>query len=335
MLRVKYYHKIVVVFAFIFSLVMPSSVIHAQAIPQVPTDRNLPLAPDLAIPEEVAQIVQFRESLTPDQISEVQAILDSYEADLQQISNELSTLEASPPLEVVPNVQDRNIFLPSISADGNTQQDQTEVATPTITPEKAAKLRQISLDMADLQSQIDQQIVSVLTSAQSEVYAKNTAEFERVRQAVIRKLEVTSASEQSPSASSDCFYGAYYGAISAYFAYYAHIYGYYDYIYNGNYYSYYGYLYGYYGYDYARSGLLYAGGAYFDVVYGFGYDSNGWSDTAYTNLYYGNYYQYYGYLYAYYSYYYYGTTYGYYSYYYGYYANYYSYYAYYYENYCS
>jgi hypothetical protein len=254
---------------------------------------------------------------------------------LQQISSYLAFLDGSQ------SAKYNKLLLPLVNENGNNANDSAQsLAKPAnlaVTAEKAGKLSQIALRLVAVQTKIDQEVGALLTASQSEVYAKQSAKLKSSGQAVAAKLQTLAAKSQAPAgtdATSDCYYGAYYAAVSNYYGYYGYYYAYYNYYYYGTNYGYYSYLYAYYQYYYLGLGLPLAGGAYFDSLSGFGYDSNGWSNTAYNYLYYAYYYSYYGYLYAYYDYQNTGHTYAYYAYYYEYYSDYYGYYAYYYEYYC-
>lgn len=299
-------------------------------------DADVSLA-DLEVPEEVANTVAWRESLTAEQVAAVQAIVTKYQPQLQAIAESIPTPGGQPS-------SDNAVYLPLIIGD-SAQLAQATTATEKPTDDTAdprelltsaetiAAVRQATADLSALQSQIDQEMAAVLNTDQQARLQTNSATFQKE----LKDIATLADLEAAPQADSDCFNGAYYGAIAHYYAWYAYIYGYYDYIYYGNSYSYYDYLYNYYGYYYTFIGLPYAGGAYFDSYYGFGYDSNDWGpDEAYSYFNNAAYYSYYGGLNGYYSYYYYGSYYGYYGYAYGYsYANTYAYYAYYYSYYCS
>lgn len=320
----------------LLALIVPTNVVQAQATPQAPAD--LSVAPDanLAVPDEVAQVVKSRESLTADQLSKIHAVLDSHKAEFQEVNNALTALESPP------SAQDKKLFLPLLNAGGDAQSQaaaaQSASAPKARSAEKAGQLRQVTVRLLALQNKVDQEVNALLTASQSEVYAKQAAKLQSTGQAMAAKLQA--AATQSPEgaeSTTDCFYGAYYNAYANYYSWLEYYYGYYDYYYYGNgaNYAYYDYLYAYYAYYYVNVALPYAGGAYFDATYGFGYDRGSLSDTAYSYLSSAYYYGYYAYYYGYYSYYYYGSSYGYYSYYYGYYYAYpYEYYAKYYENLC-
>lgn len=322
-------------FLLLLALVVPTNLVQAQSKPQALPDKNV--APSTAtVPDDVAQVVKLRESLTADQQSKMQAILDSHKAELQQISSDLASLEGSP------SAQDKKLFLPLVNANGNNANASAEsLAKPAdmaATPEKAGKLNQITVRLAAVQAKIDQEVGALLTASQSEVYAKQSAKLKSAGQAVATKLQALAANSQAPAGTDDtsgCYYGAYYGAYSSLYAYYGYYYAYYNYVIYGGSYSYNAYYYAYYGYYYFGLGLPLAGGAYFDSAYGSGNYVSSLSSDASTYLYYGYYYDYYGYVYGYNAYYYgSGSTYAYYAYYYSYYGYYYGYnYAYYYENY--
>jgi hypothetical protein len=80
----------------LLALIVPTNVVQAQASPQAPANKLVAPSTTLAVPDEVTQAVKLRASLTAEQISKMQAILDSYKADLQQITTEFTNLEASP-----------------------------------------------------------------------------------------------------------------------------------------------------------------------------------------------------------------------------------------------
>jgi hypothetical protein len=324
-------------FLLLLALVVPTNLVQAQSKPQALPDKNVAPSANLAVPDEVAQVVKLRESLTADQKSKMQAILDSHKAELQQISSDLASLEGSP------SAQDKKLFLPFVNANGNNANASAEsLAKPAdmaATPEKAAKLNQITVRLTAVQAKIDQEVGALLTASQSEVYAKQSAKLKSAGQAVATKLQALAANSKAPAgtdATSDCYYGAYYAAYASLYSYYGYYYAYYNYYYYGGNYGYYSYLYAYYGYYYYGVALPLAGGAYFDSAYGSGNYVNSLSSDAYTYLYYGYYYDYYGYVYGVYAYNNEGShTYAYYAYYYSYYGYYYGYnYAYYYEYYC-
>jgi len=285
-------------FILVLALIVPTNAVFAQATPQAPTDNNR-AAPstDLAVPDEVAEVVKLRESLTAEQISKMQAILDSYKADFQQISSDLASLNGT----LTP--QDKKLFLPLVNANGSANdkaQSQTKAPDVSASVEKVAKMRQIALNLTVVQNKIDQQIATVLTAAQNAVYAKSAAKLKSTGRAVSARLQALTASSQSPDgteSNANCSTGAYYGAIANWYAYYGLVYGFFNYAVWGTTYSYYAYVNAHYGYSYVSTGLLYAGAAYFDSYYGFGYDSNGWSDTATPAFYNANYYGYYAYYY--------------------------------------
>lgn len=314
----------------LLALLVPTNVVQAQAVPQVPNDKNVAPSANLAIPDEVAQAVKLRSSLTAEQISKMQAILESHKEELKQISDYLANLD------ITPSTQDKKLFLPLVNAAGNTQ-SQVKAADLAVTSENAEKLRQITLDMAALQDKIDQQVITVLTPAQNEAYTKSTAKLKSASKVIANKLQAFAA--QSPDgtdALSDCYNGAYWSGYSYFFAYYAQANAFANYIFAGTLNSYYSNLYSRYAFSYAVDGLLHASGAYWDTNVAFGYDSNDWSGLAYNDLVNANYYAYYGYLNGYYSWLDSGktSTLAYNAYYYGYYANYYAYYAYINENNC-
>jgi len=303
-------------FLLLLALVVPTNLVQAQSSPQAPTDKLV--AP--AVPDEVAEVVKLRESLTADQMSKIQAIVASYKAELQQISSDLAGLEAPP------SVEGKKLFLPLVNANGNTQ-SQEKAPDLTITPEKAKELGQITLRLLTLQDKINQEVGAQLTSAQAVVYAKNAAKLKSMGQAIASKVQ-SMATPQSPTetgAQSDCYYAAYYAGYANYWSWYEYYYAYYDYLYYyyyynyGNSYAYYDYIYAYNAYYYTQYGLLYAGAAYWDSYSPWGYDRYNWASTAADNLSSAYSWEYYAYWYGWYSYYYNGSYYGYYSYYYSYY----------------
>lgn len=299
---------------------------------KLPPDAQ-PLADDLEVPEEVAQTVALRQSLTAEQEASIQAILAEYSPQLTAIAEAL-------PVPDTGVVQDSKVFIPFIVAGNQTSVQASTAAAPADTnsaPELVvdeATLQALQASVADLQTlqaEINAKVSAVLTSDQQAQYGP-VAEAQAKELGNIANLINQAA---APQADSDCFYCAYYGALAHYYTYYAYYYGYYDYYYYGTSYAYYDYLYNYYAYNYTVNGLRYAGGAYFDSYYGFGYDSNDWGSSAAS--YYNNsaYYAYYGGLYGYYNYAYYGSSYGYYGYLFGYvYGNSYAYNAYIYGYYC-
>jgi hypothetical protein len=296
----------------LLALIVPTNVVQAQASPQAPANKLVAPSTTLAVPDEVTQAVKLRASLTAEQISKMQAILDSYKADLQQITTEFTNLEASP------SAQDKKLFLPLVNESGNAQ-SQAKAPDLTSTPEKAEALRQITSRLLALQDKINQEVEAQLAADQSKVYAKQATKLKSMGQAIASKSTAMSQSPTEAGSLSDCYYGAYYSAIANYYSWLEYYYGYYDYIYYGNTYAYYDYLYAYYAYYYANYAQLYAGGAYWDAYAGFGYDYNNWSGTASSDLSSAYDWEYYAYWYGWYSYYYYGSPYGYYSYYYSYY----------------
>ena len=341
MLRARYSCMVVVVAALVLSLVLSPNVAQAQAVPEqtvpnISVDPNVLLKGDQAVPDDVAETVKMRESLSREQLSSIQAIIDSHKSELQQINDELSGLGT--PQMNAPIAQGNNVFIPFARGSGIAQQSQTEdakVAQLALVRDNTAKIHEVTQKLAALQSQIDEEIASVLTETQREAYAKNAAKLERIAQRAGGRIDAMAANEVSPSSSSDCWYGAYYAALAWYYAYWGDYSGYYDYYYYGNIYAHAGYLAGAWAKTQIQSGLLNAGGAYFDAVYGFGYDSNDWSGKAYPDLYYGEDNAYYSQLYHWYSWQYYSSSYwGYWGYWYNYWAMYYADYANYYENYC-
>lgn len=342
MLHARSSWKAIVVIALVLSFILSPNVVQAQAtpdqaVPQISVDLNALLGGDPAVADEVAETVAMRESLSPEQVSSIQAILDSHKSQLQQITDELLALDQVAPELNAPITQGNNVFIPFANGSANTLQNQTEdakAARLAALSANAAKINQISQKFFAVQSQIDQQVVEVLDATQRAAYEKTSANLKSMGQAAAANVGVSAASEQSPDALSNCFYGAIYAAYAAYYAYYSWANALYDYYYYGNVYANASYFAATLARSRAESGLLYAGGAYFDSAYGFGYDSNGWADRAYSDLLSAETYSYYTY-YGYYSYYYYSSSYGYWAYYYGLSANTYADYASNNEYYCS
>ena len=120
-------------FLLLFALMVPSYTTSAQAIPQALPDINVPPSADLAVPDEVAQVVKLRASLTAEQISKMQAIVASHQAELQQIMNEMGNLDT------VPLSQDKRLFLPWVGAGDSGQRQAKAADLPECTKAPSAK----------------------------------------------------------------------------------------------------------------------------------------------------------------------------------------------------
>lgn len=313
------FRKLAVALALVLALVMPTSAVFAQStpdqvVPQVPTDMSTLFGTEVSVPNGVVDAEQLRQSLSAEQLSGIQAVLDSHAAQLKRLASELAALGT--PDVVTPGAQDTKLFLPLIGVPATA--DKAEADT------QAAGIKQISMDLAALQAKIDREIMALLTADQQALYSKYTADLQSVGKTAVAGLNPTG--DVSASSSSDCFYGAIYGAYAYYYAYWAEYYSWLNSIYYGDSYAMAGYFGAILTLQETRSGLPLAGGAYYDVYYGRGWDSNYWADDAYYDFlaaedygyrayywnwysgYYGSYYggiaddySYYAYLYSYYS----------------------------------
>jgi len=294
---------------------------------------SAPLGDKLAVPDAVRTTVKLRESLSANQQAAIRAVLDRHALDLQAIRQRLPEQGNGANLSVGNKLPRQQQLDRMTEGNTNVAGSNSKVSAQDIQRDTnlLKNLGKTATRLKGIQDQIDREVTALLTADQQALYLQSVKPLQQAGAQTAAAIN----REASIQSTSDCFYGAYYGTIAKYYAYVAYYYGYYDYYYYGNTYAYYDYLYNYYAYSYAYNGLRDAAAAYFDSAYGFGYDFNNQSDSAYTNFVYAEYYAYYGSLYGYYSYYYYGSAYGYYGYYYGYYADYYSYYAYYYSYYCT